>query len=188
MCIDIKLSRERERERGGKRESHSKVTDQRKAGKDGAESRWRFWVSSAYNTAHLSSFQLAEASGLCEEMVYLDVIVVLARQPHGQFMFGLGTPIPQPTHFRRELQVLDGRGGCRSRLATRGGGRRKRKGRGNRKGKRRQSGQSRTGCATSAFNHKRREWRSSALLRGVKLDETNRRQFIQRAEGGLQAV
>lgn len=39
--------------------------------------------------------------------VYLDVIVVLARQPHGQFAFGLGTPIPQPVHFRRELQVLD---------------------------------------------------------------------------------
>lgn len=39
--------------------------------------------------------------------IYLDVIVVLARQLHSQFTFGLGTPFPQPAHFRGELQVLD---------------------------------------------------------------------------------
>lgn len=39
--------------------------------------------------------------------VYLDVIVVLARQLGGQFTFGLGTSIPQPTHFGGELQMLD---------------------------------------------------------------------------------
>lgn len=42
---------------------------------------------------------------------YLDVIVVLASQPRGKFAPGPGTPLPQPTHFRRELQVLGGVGG-----------------------------------------------------------------------------
>ena len=52
--------------------------------------------------------------------VYLDVIVVFAREPHGQLAFGLGTAIPQPSHFRRELQVLDGEGGGRRGEARRG--------------------------------------------------------------------
>lgn len=42
--------------------------------------------------------------------MYLDVIVVFAREPHGQLAFGLGAAIPQPTHFRGELQVLDRQG------------------------------------------------------------------------------
>ena len=42
--------------------------------------------------------------------MYLDVIVVFAREPHGQLAFGLGAPIPQPTHFRGELQVSDRQG------------------------------------------------------------------------------
>lgn len=42
--------------------------------------------------------------------MYLDVIVVFAREPHGQVAFGLGAAIPQPTHFRGELQVLDRQG------------------------------------------------------------------------------
>lgn len=50
-------------------------------------------------------------------VIYLDVIVVLARQLHGQFTFGPGTAFPQPTYFRRELQVLD-----RDRRGMRGGG------------------------------------------------------------------
>lgn len=39
--------------------------------------------------------------------VYLHVVVVLARQLHGQLTFGLETPIPQPKYFRGELQLLD---------------------------------------------------------------------------------
>ena len=65
--------------------------------------------------------------------IYLDVIVVLARESHGQLSFGPGTAFPQPTHVRRELQVLDRdrrgkeRGG-RLRLAMKGVERRKRVG------------------------------------------------------------
>lgn len=46
-------------------------------------------------------------TGHLQQDVYLHVVVVLARQLHGQLTFGLGTPIPQPADFRGQLQVLD---------------------------------------------------------------------------------
>lgn len=48
-----------------------------------------------------------EVTGHLQQDVYLHVVVVLARQLHGQLTFGLGTPIPQPADFRGQLQVLD---------------------------------------------------------------------------------
>lgn len=45
--------------------------------------------------------------GHLQQDVYLHVVVVFARQLHGQLTFGLGTPIPQPADFRGQLQVLD---------------------------------------------------------------------------------
>ena len=79
---------------------------------------------------------------------YLDVIVVLARQSHGQLTFGLGAPFPQPTHFRRELQVLDrdrrGMVGGKWSLATKAEGGGRSRGEDNRKGKWRQSDQGKT--------------------------------------------
>lgn len=78
--------------------------------------------------------------GLCSLVrwgyIYLDVIVVLARQLRGQLSFGLGTPIPQPADFRGELQAWRREGGGGSRLT---GGRKRKEGK--RKRKRRQSGQ-----------------------------------------------
>lgn len=59
--------------------------------------------------------------------VYLHVVLVLARQLHGQLTLGLGTAIPQPADFRGQLQLLDRevRGevwdGTGPRSATRGG-------------------------------------------------------------------
>lgn len=95
---------------------------------------------------------------------YLDVIVVLARQPHGQFAFGPGAPFPQPTHFRRELQVSGVReGGVDGQACGRVAFSHKRqkdeeKGRGEEtdKGKWRDSGQSKRSKATSGINHKYR--------------------------------
>lgn len=49
-------------------------------------------------------------SGEKGQEVYLHVVVVLARQLHGQLTFGLGTAIPQPADFRGQLQLLDKEG------------------------------------------------------------------------------
>lgn len=92
-------------------------------------------------------------------MRYLDVIVVLASQPHGQFTFGPGTSFPQPTHFRRELQVRVGHwrqvafSHKRRREEEKVGGEEIEKGNGGKvvKAKKKKS------YATSGVNHKHRE-------------------------------
>lgn len=108
----------------------------------------------------------AERSGLCKGRngvtwlcsrarwwyIYLDVIVVLARQLRGQLSFGLGTPIPQPADFGGELQAWRGEGvaGRVWRAAGRG-----KRGRGNRRGGR--VVKATTSSQTLGVNHKRRE-------------------------------
>lgn len=103
----------------------------------------------------------------CSEL-YLDVIVVLSRQPRGQFTFGPGAPLPQPTHFGWELQgdwmVMGGAQVHGVLKPQKPKGREKQEKR-NRKGEMDAKwSRGMKSWETLGINHKRSEWKLGALL------------------------
>lgn len=99
---------------------------------------------------------------------------MLAGQPRGQLTFGPGAAIPQPKHFRSELQDRCREGGAGGgwpqevkvgEKSGKGGEKKENAGESDQSKKKQKRS-----CATTGNNHQHRKWKHQAS-KGVKLQE-----------------